>query len=77
MGTIVLIGFPKTVIIASVTTITFKERVHHLRLYQFHKESIQTITQKQAPIIKRVSNILTSQAQPISSLLERLISQSI
>ena len=77
MDMILLIGSPKTVIIASVTTITFRESVHHLLLYHFHKEPIQTITPKQAPIIKRVSNILATQAQPISSLSERLISQSV
>lgn len=77
MDTILLIGSPKTVIIASVTTITFKESVHHLLLYHFHKENRQIITPKQAPKIIRVSNTLTTQAQPISSLSERLISHSI
>lgn len=77
MDMILLMGSPKTVIIASVTTITFRESVHHLLLYHFQRDPIQTITPKQAPIIKIVSNIFTTQAQPISSLSERLISQSI
>lgn len=77
MGMILLIGLPKTVIIASVTTITFKESVHHLLLYHFRKENIQIIIPKQAPKIIRVSNILTTQAQPISSLSERLSSHLI
>lgn len=40
MDMMLLIGSPKTVIIASVTTIVFRESVHHLLLYHFHKEPI-------------------------------------
>lgn len=77
MDMMLLIGSPKAVMIASVTTITFRESVHHLLLYHFHKENRQTIIPKQPAIIKSVSNILTAHAQPTSILLERLISQSV
>ena len=72
-----LIGSPKTVIIAIVTTIVFKERVHHLCLYHLNRP-ISPITAQQIKAIKRrVRRILIAQAHPSSILFDKLKSQSV
>ncbi len=72
-----LIGSPNTVMIASVTTIVLMESVHQRSLYHLTRDAIANPNPSIIAIIRSVSNILTTQAQAISILSDKLISQSV
>lgn len=70
-------GSPNTVMMAKVTTNVFIESVHHRFLYQLNRDTIPITKPTAIAMMIREINILTTQAQAISILSDKLISQSV